>query len=410
MNRLETIAALHQGCHGRLVRPCPWANSLAGTGRQAASSTLLKYAFRRWLLSLRYSVFRRALITLILVAVGIQAASPTVAGVTTVPDGRPSAEALHGSPDWAVPTTATVRARAMAWFEEQQVDQATRKRADRIWAGVSESSTAADRLAALAMTFALADARADKLIRFCAAPRRGIELPGVAWLDQAETQPLVSANLRLLVGRWLVHQSLYDEALQQLAGLEPAEVVDPASLLFYQAIAHHRLLRKQGALDAIDRLLDGRQHSPRRYAALARLMQEDLEGLSEDTLDHIARRMQDIERRLDLGRAGSKVRKIEDGVIESLDKLIEKLEKQQQQCQGGASNNIQSSRPAEDSRLMGGRGQGRVTRRRLGSKSGWGDLPPKEREEALQEIGRRFPSHYRDVIEQYFRKMAGEEP
>jgi hypothetical protein len=26
----------------------------------------------------------------------------------------------------------------------------------------------------------------------------------------------------------------------------------------------------------------------------------------------------------------------------------------------------------------------------------------------LQQIGRQFPSHYRDVIEQYFRKLASE--
>ena len=50
-----------------------------------------------------------------------------------------------------------------------------------------------------------------------------------------------------------------------------------------------------------------------------------------------------------------------------------------------------------------------MTKRNIGNKSGWGDLPPKEREEAMQQIGRDFPSHYRDVIEQYFRRLAAEE-
>jgi hypothetical protein len=36
-------------------------------------------------------------------------------------------------------------------------------------------------------------------------------------------------------------------------------------------------------------------------------------------------------------------------------------------------------------------------------------LPAKEREEAMQQIGKDFPSHYREVIEQYFRKLASEE-
>ena len=138
-------------------------------------------------------------------------------------------------------------------------------------------------------------------------------------------------------------------------------------------------------------------------------MEEDLKGLQDDTLDHIARRMDDIRRRLDLGRAGPKVRKEEDGVIQSLDKMIKKLEEQQQECQaGGNANSLRSSNPAPDSRPMGGKGPGEVTKKDIGSGSGWGDLPPKEREEAMQQIGRDFPSHYRDAIEQYFRRLAAE--
>ena len=109
-------------------------------------------------------------------------------------------------------------------------------------------------------------------------------------------------------------------------------------------------------------------------------MQDDLKDLQEDTLDHIARRMDDIHRRLDLGRAGSKVRKEEDGVIKSLDKLIKKLEDQQQQQQAGGAGSLQPSQPAQQSRIMGGKGPGNVTKKDIGSESGWGNLPPKERE------------------------------
>ena len=49
-----------------------------------------------------------------------------------------------------------------------------------------------------------------------------------------------------------------------------------------------------------------------------------------------------------------------------------------------------------------------MTKKDIGHKSGWGDLPPKEREEALQQMGRDFPAHYRDAIEEYFRKLATE--
>ena len=47
-----------------------------------------------------------------------------------------------------------------------------------------------------------------------------------------------------------------------------------------------------------------------------------------------------------------------------------------------------------------------MTSKKIGNHSGWGDLPAKEREEAIQQIGKDFPSHYRDIIEQYFRKLA----
>ena len=58
---------------------------------------------------------------------------------------------------------------------------------------------------------------------------------------------------------------------------------------------------------------------------------------------------------------------------------------------------------------MGGKAPGDVAKKDIGHKSGWGDMPPKEREEALQHMGRDFPPHYRDAIEEYFRKLATEE-
>ena len=146
-----------------------------------------------------------------------------------------------------------------------------------------------------------------------------------------------------------------------------------------------------------------------KAALFARVMRQKsvtLEQLKDDSLDHIARRMADIERRLDLGRAGPKTREVEDGVIASLDKLIEEIEKQQQQQAGAAAAAAAPSMPAQDSRPMEGKGPGEITPRAIGSQSGWGDLPPKDREEALQQIGQQFPAHYRDAIEQYFRRSA----
>ncbi|GMQ80207.1 MAG: hypothetical protein BMS9Abin04_159 [Planctomycetia bacterium] len=57
---------------------------------------------------------------------------------------------------------------------------------------------------------------------------------------------------------------------------------------------------------------------------------------------------------------------------------------------------------------MGGKGPGKVQPKDIGDTSDWGNLPPKQREEAMQQIARDFPAHYRDVIQQYFKKLATE--
>jgi hypothetical protein len=184
-------------------------------------------------------------------------------------------------------------------------------------------------------------------------------------------------------------------------------------LLFYQGVACHHLLKIDAAVASLTRLLERPDDAPRRYASVARLMLADLKDLEDESLDHIARRMHDIERRLDLGRAGPKVRDVEDGVIRSLDKLIDEMEKQQQAAMAAAAaagrGGLRSSSPAQDSLPLGGKGAGQVDKKPLGHGSGWGDLPPKQRQEAMQQIGKDYPAHYRDLIEQYFRKLASED-
>jgi hypothetical protein len=318
---------------------------------------------------------------------------------------------LAKSPTWAAPRAQEVRAEALKWLEEKKPDEATKAKAAALWSALPQQTGEADLLAALAGTVALADENAAKLVALCAKPKDQLILPPQPWLSDAKTPPLVTHNLRLLYGRWLMHAELFDEALEQLSGLNPCDVAAPATLLFYQGVAYHTLLDKEAGLKTIAQLLEGPEGTPRRYVALARLMQEDLKSLQDDSLDHIARRMSDVRRRLDLGRGGKKVRGIEDGIIESLDKIIKKLEEKQKQSSGsagGIQDNFRSSRPAPDSLPIGGKGPGEVTKRNIGSADDWGNLPPKEREEALQKIGRDFPSHYRDVIEQYFRRLAAE--
>ncbi len=314
---------------------------------------------------------------------------------------------LARQPAIASPTPEQVREQALAWLAERNADETARQAAEKIWQADGGSSSVLDRLA---QSFALVDERASALVALCSKPRTPGPLAPQEWLKADDLPAFQRDNLRLFYGQWLTQQRYYDEALAQLAGLEAAKVVDPASLLFYQAVVYHRLLDKEHGLKAIEELLGNVADVPRRYRSVAELMKSDLTALKDESLDHISRQMQDIRRRLGLGRAGTKVRQVEDDVIAALDKMIEDAEKrqQQQQSQNAPAGGAAPSQAMPDSRIAQMKGKGEVDRRRLGNTSGWGDLPPKQREEALQQIGKEFPSHYRDAVEQYFRKLAAE--
>jgi hypothetical protein len=344
-----------------------------------------------------------------LLAIGVLSSALVFAAVAQNPEG-PVEKKTPEPVAWTPPSVDRVKDQTLVWLKTTDADATAKAKVETLWQDVSKDATSGELLSQLTESFALANAEAAKLVELCSTERRTVVLPDCEWLKDEKTEPLMAANLRLLYGRWLVQQLLFDEAAEQIVDLKPDEVVDPASLLFYQAVIHHRLLDQKSGLAAAQSLIEGAEHSPQRYVAVARLIRGDLVGLKEDTLDHIARRMEDIERRLDLGRAGPRVRGIEDGVIESLDKLIKEIEEglQSSSSSGMGSDNIQSSKPAQDSQIMGGKGPGNVTKRGVGNTAGWGDLPPKQREEALQQIGREFPAHYRDVIEQYFRRLAAE--
>lgn len=308
---------------------------------------------------------------------------------------------------WSQPSPADVRAGLDKWLAEAKPEGALKAQIEALFPkeGAPAVSDELDRLAA---AIAMAEPRAREIVAACQGERTSSATPKFDLLTDEKAPEFVRHNLRLLLGRWLARNDLYDEALDQLDGLTPEQVIDPASLLFYQSISHHRLLQKEKCLPALAKLLENESTLPKRYVTLAHLMDADLRPLKPDSLDEIARLMEDIRRRLNFGRAGKVVRKQEDDVIAKLDKMIEDLEeqqkKQQQQQSGAGSANPTQGKP--DSTPGGPSGEGKVDPKKIGNKADWGDLPPKERQEALQQISKELPAHFREVIEEYFRKIA----
>lgn len=326
----------------------------------------------------------------------IEAAPATVSAAAPAADGEFARE-----PSWSSPTEAVVRQRVLEWLASSPAAADVAGLQRDAW---PEPTAAADDLLDRVMaTFAAVDPR-------CAAVRADLDADR-SWLD-AGVPDFQRDAVKLWLGRELVRNDRFDDALPLFVGLDLAAAVDPGALLFHRAACQHWLLDADAAVESLDTLLERAGGIPVRYERLARLMRADITALEDESLDHIARRMRDVTRRLDQGRAGPRTREVQDGVIESLDKLIAAIEKQQQQCQqqgasgaGGAGRGGEG-KPMEDSQLADGKGAGEVARRDLGDKDGWGNLPPHQRDEALQQIGREFPAHYREAIEQYFKRLA----
>lgn len=320
---------------------------------------------------------------------------------------QPKTTELYAAPDFE-----DVRARTVEWVAARGLtDAALIDRIGQLWA-VGEDDVTDARLALdkVVQTFALADPQTKKFLDACALIQPPLLPPEADVLDKSDPGDFYTANLRLHYARYLVQRKMYDEALEQFEQIDPKATVDPATCLFYRAVCEHELLRKEAGLATIEKLLKNTENVPVTYSTVATLMQHDLEALNEKTLDSIARQMRDSERRLELARSGPRVQKVQDEIIAELDELIKKLEEQGGGGGGGdgSGNNPsnQSNSPANDSRVKGSTAPGEVDEKKFKNEGGWGNLPEKEQARAKNLIGREFPSHYRQAVEEYFKKLA----
>lgn len=260
----------------------------------------------------------------------------------------------------------------------------------------------------LIQSFCLADPTVKQFVTAC---QPGVSLRSLPkpFLTQDESDEFLTMHLRLFYARALAQGLMYDEALAVFARIDPAKVVDPATCLFYRAVCEHQLLKKKEGLATLDKLLHKTEGVAEPYLQVATLMQDELSSLDDQSLSGVSRKMQDSERRLDLGRSGQRVQKVQDEIIESLDEIIKRKQQQlnQQQSQSQQQNQSnESNRPAEDSMIKGATAPGNVdpnTKKKAGS---WGGLPPKAATEAENRLNREFPSNYRRAVEEYFKKLA----
>ncbi|QDT17311.1 hypothetical protein [Alienimonas californiensis] len=359
---------------------------------------------------------------LLLVLAAAQAAPPEIAPSEAVQtEAAPAPDASAAT--YAPPPMGEVRAAVTAYLDRRTALRGeplpNREELLSAWDDLSDAAPPAERLDLLADTLRAADpAIEDLLATLDPLGPPPEERPDVDFaIDSSD--PFARDHLRLLVGRTLARLGMYDDALAELEGLDPAQLVDPATALYYRAVSEHQLLMREEALSTLSSLLERTARVPEPMTALAGLMRGELEETEPESLREVAGMMRDVERRLDLGDSGPKVRKREDEIIARLDAIIEKLQAQAGGGGGGGggggegggdapSPSNQSSNPGSDSVLKGSQAAGDADMKPADGPGGWGDLPEKEQARARSLLDRDYPGHYRRVVEEYFRKSAEE--
>ena len=163
----------------------------------------------------------------------------------------------------------------------------------KIWVDPAVPAVGPPTLDRLISILAAVDPRVQETL---AAIEPGIDarkLPELAWID-AELPAWGRDALRLSIARSLVQRRWFDEALVILEPLSWAESLDPSSLLYYRGACYHHLLRKTECLSDLEKLLERETEIPTRYAVTARMMIADMEPLKADSLDEVARMMNDV--------------------------------------------------------------------------------------------------------------------
>ncbi len=320
-------------------------------------------------------------------------------------------EYLPRSATWQLPTAGQVRGVISQWIDGagEEVAPAVRQQLQKLLDDSPRLTAAPLDNAATALFLLIPDAallaeQINGLPDRAAAPW---QRPGL--LDDDRLPESARQTLALLAGRWLARHQQYEQAMQLLEELSVDDVIDPAALLYYRGLAQHRLIRMEPCIESLEKLLEHADQLPRRYTSISRLMLADARSVQADSLDEVARLMEDIGRRQSLQQSGSRVIGQQEEVIAKLDKLIEETrQKMQQQQQQQAARQAGPSNPMPDSQSSGGQGTGRVTERQVTGGGTWGNLPPQQRAAALVEMTRDLPPHYREVIEEYFRQLARE--
>jgi len=223
---------------------------------------------------------------------------------------------------------AEARSRAETWLKSVKADDATLKKFKEIW---DSDRPVIDKVSS---TLALGDADAAKLLAEARDADAAAPMEVPAAIRDKKRPAFYRDNLALAYAKALTLRKVYEEALEAFAAVKAEDVVDPSAYLFHKAVCEYELMLKDRADDSISKLIVDVSDAPQRYLQVAALMAYDMQTWQEKDLGWIARKMDNIQRRLDLKRGGKNTQKMQKEVLVRLDEMIKELENQSKQ--GGA--------------------------------------------------------------------------
>lgn len=241
-----------------------------------------------------------------------------------------------------------------------------------------------------------------------------------------DADPYLAANALYFQARCLAAQGKLEEVEALVAPVNADDLADRTplapQLALIRAWAAAADLRPEEALGVLDELGAQFPAPPEPVRVGARELRLRVERRADDPLDQVAGLMGFAARRLGVDDAGQRVQERQKKAVDLLSQLIkeaEQREQQQQMSQGngqggsgrsGRGSPRRPSSPAEQStERSGGSGpedQHAAPPARPGEM--WGKLPPAEREKLLQSLRERYPSRYRQLVEQYYRALSEE--
>lgn len=232
--------------------------------------------------------------------------------------------------------------------------------------------------------------------------------------------PYLAVYARYRLGLTQMHRELYEQAAETFRavlndpGARKAAGCD-VDAAFYLAVALGQSREKEQAVVAAKRFLEDYPDAPERYRKAMEQTLNELLQEWESPLYDLAGRMAQVGRAIDGGETGEPTQAKQKEIVEILDKLIEEAEQGEGGGKGGGGDrggpprgNQTPDSPANRTALPPGPTRVGDLRPKTKPKPGdkWGEMRDREREEVLQSLKEKLPERYRDLLEQYHRRLA----